>query len=201
MKRFILNGIEERYSNCLQLQKQIKNTHIVKGISITENTKGKIIPSLHHIIRYYLTSKDKMFMLIEDDAQLLLTDKDLLENFIQQSINNVPSDFDILLLGASHLPNNKTIINKHIIKVDKYSGNFFAIFNFNAIKTILNCHLGQPLDYQLSQKNLNIYFTNPLICKTIDNIYSSTQNKIVDYTSYWQSLTPYLYKNNANIFT
>jgi hypothetical protein len=163
------------------------NYDIITSDLNKDKVRGKVIPTYQNLIEYAKDLGHDKIVILEDDTEILVPD---LDEQIKHALEHAPKNFDILLLGASYLQGNSQV-NKYIYKTDRYSGNFCQIVNLKSerfLKAVEQAEVGKPLDTQLSAVNLNIFYLNPLIAKTYDNIYSSTQNKIVDYKEYWLRL-------------
>lgn len=127
------------------------------------NTMGAIGCYLSHIEVWKKIKEDKNCkygIIFEDDV---LINNNITDKVIYEYINNLPNDWDILLLNKSNIKKSNEIKN-NLVKVSIFLRTHSYIINKNSINKILNemMPLNQHIDFKLSclatLGKINIYF-------------------------------------------
>ena len=114
-------------------------------------TRGMLGCYLSHINIYkqFLETKGDYCMIFEDDA---IFDDDLNKN-IQHYMNNIPDDWDVILMGYVYILKSETV-NSHINKILEFWGTQGYIIRRNGIEKILkykNIPIDNQIDYNMSE--------------------------------------------------
>ena len=157
-----INGHESNYNGpLLKGEYGVKATHI-------------------EILKRCIEENLESCFIFEDDVEL---HENILEE-LERSLQNIPSNVDMLYLGASHHV-KPDLIKDNVYKVN-HSYCAHAVFInksvFKLLKDSLIANENLPLDviYAIIQPNINAYAIFPHLAWQ-KNTYSDIQNKFIDY--------------------
>ena len=208
INKFILNFPQDtvRY-NFIDKQfitQKIKDYKIITGINgynlnrhdYNLNTNRKIYRSLKlgeigcllghkKIYQYALDNKLSTIVVLEDDVTICKDFQKELDN----KYLNIPTDFDIVLLGSSNIWLNK--YKKDCILEDTnndyykliqghHYGNHIYLITEKAMIKILECNTTTyPIDILVSQLNLNVYISKTQLAHQTRGFKSHTRKKLI----------------------
>lgn len=126
-------------------------------------TKGEIGCFLSHCNVWNIKNNDDFFMVLEDDANIILPE---MFDSINTIISNTPLDWDIIFLGYNYIRDDKEILPNDIIKIKYAYGTHAMLIKSSCAKKLQELtkdyingtkNIETPIDVWIWNQNLNIY--------------------------------------------